>query len=176
MAPSVIVVMGVSGSGKTTVASLLAQRLRWRFAEADEFHPAANIAKMSAGIALTDEDRAPWLDAIAALIDSIRGANQHGVVTCSALKRAYRERLVHGHDDVRFVYLQGERDLVAKRMRAREGHYMPLALLQSQFDTLEEPGAGENTIAVSIDATPDEIVATIVAALGLEVSPSPGER
>ncbi len=176
MAPSVIVVMGVSGSGKTTVASRLAERLHWRFAEADEFHPAANIAKMRAGIPLTDEDRAPWLDAIAAWIDAIRAANQHGVVTCSALKRAYRERLAHGHDDVRFVYLQGDRDLVAERVRGRKGHYMPLALLESQFDTLEEPGADENTLAVSIDAPPDEIVAAIVAALALEVSPLPGER
>ena len=176
MAPSVIVVMGVSGSGKTTVASLLAERLHWRFAEADEFHPAANIAKMHAGIPLTDADRAPWLGAIAAWIDATRAANQHGVVTCSALRRAYRERLAHGQDDVRFVYLQGERGLVAERMRGRKGHYMPLALLESQFDILEEPGADENTLAVSIDAPPDEIVAAIVAALALEVSPLPGER
>ena len=128
---------------------------------------------MRAGVPLTDEDRAPWLDAIAAWIDAIRAANEHGVVTCSALKRAYRERLAHGHRDVRFVYLRGERDLVAQRMSGREGHYMPLALLQSQFDTLEEPGPDEHPLAVSIEAQPEEIVAAIEAALGLEISPSP---
>ena len=168
MATFVIVVMGVSGSGKTTVAARLAQRLRWRFAEADSFHPAANVAKMRDGVPLTDEDRWPWLDAIAAWIDSARASGQRCVVTCSALRRAYRERLVDGHDDVRFVYLQGEYGLVARRMAARGSHYMPLALLQSQFDTLEEPGPEESPLAVSIEQPPEEIVAGIVDSLGLE--------
>ena len=166
--PSVIVVMGVSGSGKTTVASLLAERLDWQFAEADSFHPAANIARMRDGIPLTDEDRWPWLDAIAAWIDAARASGQRCVITCSALKRAYRERLVHGHHDVRFVFLKGEYGLVAQRVAARKGHYMPVALLQSQFDTLEEPGSGESPLAVSIELPPQSIVAEIVTALGLE--------
>jgi carbohydrate kinase (thermoresistant glucokinase family) len=160
--------MGVSGSGKTTVASQLARRLHWRFAEGDAFHPAANVAKMRDGIPLTDEDRWPWLDAIAAWIDSCRAANQRCVLTCSALKRVYRERLAHGHDDVWFVFLKGEYGLVARRMAERKGHYMPLALLQSQFDTLEEPSPGETALVVSIEAPAEEIVAEIVAALGLE--------
>src|ERR1700688_4130428 len=126
MVPSVIIVMGVSGSGKTTVASGLAQRLQWRFVEGDSFHPAANVARMSEGIALTDEDRWPWLDGIVAWIDSARASGEPCVVPCSALKRAYRERLVAGHDDARFVYLKGEQRLVTQRMAARTGHYMPL--------------------------------------------------
>jgi gluconokinase len=166
--PSVIVVMGVSGSGKTTIASRLARRLGWRFAEGDSFHPAANIARMSEGIALTDEDRWPWLDAIAAWIGAARASGERSVITCSALKRAYRERLAAGHGDVRFVFLKGDYGLVAGRMASRTGHYMPLALLQSQYDALEEPGSGENPLAVSIAATPEEIVAGIVAALELE--------
>ena len=160
--------MGVSGSGKTTVASLLAERLDWQFAEADSFHPAANIARMRDGIPLTDEDRWPWLDAIAAWIDSVRASGQRCVITCSALKRAYRERLVHGHHDVRFVFLKGEYALVAQRVAARKGHYMPVALLRNQFDTLEEPGPGESPLAISIELPPQSIVAEIVTALGLE--------
>jgi gluconokinase len=166
--PSVIVVMGVAGSGKTTIASRLAERLRWRFAEGDSFHPPANVARMRDGIALTDEDRWPWLDAIAAWIDSARASGERSVITCSALKRAYRERLAGGHDDVRFVYLKGEYGLVARRMAARTGHYMPLALLQSQYDALEEPRPGESPLVVAIEPSPEEIVAAIVAALGLE--------
>jgi len=166
--PSVIVVMGVAGSGKTTIASRLAERLRWRFAEGDSFHPPANVARMRDGIALTDEDRWPWLDAIAAWIDSARASGERSVITCSALKRAYRERLAGGPDDVRFVYLKGEYGLVARRMAARTGHYMPLALLQSQYDALEEPRPGESPLVVAIEPSPEEIVAAIVAALGLE--------
>jgi gluconokinase len=164
----VIVVMGVAGSGKTTIASQLAERLRWRFAEGDSFHPPANVARMRDGIALTDEDRWPWLDAIAAWIDSARASGERCVITCSALKRAYRERLAGGHDDVRFVYLKGEYGLVTRRMAARTGHYMPLALLQSQFDALEEPRADENPLVISIAPSPEEIVAGIVAALEVE--------
>jgi gluconokinase len=166
--PSVIVVMGVAGSGKTTIASQLAERLRWRFAEGDSFHPPANIARMRDGIALTDEDRWPWLDAIAAWIDAARASGERSVITCSALKRAYRERLAGGHDDVRFIYLKGEYGLVARRMAARKGHYMPVALLQSQYDALEEPHPGESPLVVAIEPSPEEIVAAIVAALGLE--------
>jgi gluconokinase len=165
--PSVIVVMGVSGSGKTTIGSRLAARLHWQFAEGDSFHPPANVARMRDGIPLTDEDRWPWLDAIAAWIDAARASGGRCVVTCSALKRAYRERLAGGHDDVRFVYLKGDHALVAQRMADRQGHYMPVALLQSQFATLEEPSPGENPLIVSIEAAPEEIVAGIVAVLKL---------
>jgi gluconokinase len=163
--PSVIVVMGVAGSGKTTIASRLAERLQWRFAEGDSFHPPANVAKMRAGIALTDEDRWPWLDAIAAWIDAARASGERCVVTCSALKRAYRDRLAGGHDDARFVYLKGEYDLVARRMAARQGHYMPVALLQSQYDALEEPHPGENPLVISILTPPEEIVEGIVVTM-----------
>ncbi len=159
--------MGVSGSGKTTIAGGLALRLGWEFAEADAFHSAANIEKMSNGIALTDDDRWPWLDAIAAWIEAARAAGKHCVITCSALKRTYRQRISAGHDDVRFVYLHGTYDLVARRMTVRTGHYMPLALLRSQFETLEEPGTDEKPLIVSIEPPPGEIVDTIIATLGL---------
>ncbi|HLX24292.1 MAG TPA: gluconokinase [Usitatibacter sp.] len=167
MTPSVIIVMGVAGSGKSTVASQTAQRLDWRFAEADTFHSAANIAKMRDGIPLTDEDRWPWLDAIAAWIDSMRSAGQHCVVACSALKRAYRVRLAAGHHDVRFVYLKGSYEIVAARMSGRTGHYMPLSLLRSQFETLEEPDAAEDAVVMPIEKAPEEIVAAIVAVIGV---------
>jgi gluconokinase len=166
--PCAIVVMGVSGSGKTTIASLLADRLRWRFVEGDSLHPAANVARMREGVALTDDDRWPWLDAIAASIGHARASGEHCVIACSALKRAYRERLCAGLDDVRFVHLRGELGLVTSRMRERTGHYMPLALLKSQFDTLEEPGPEESPLVVSIERSPGEIVATIIATLDRE--------
>jgi gluconokinase len=167
MTPLAIVVMGVSGSGKSTVAAALAARLGWQFAEGDAFHPAANVEKMSNGIALADADRWPWLDAIAAWIDSRRAAGQPCVVACSALKGAYRERLRQGHGDVKFVYLSAPYDVVAQRLGKRQGHYMPLALLQSQYDTLEEPGAAEGALLVSASQGPDAIVARIGAFLEL---------
>lgn len=165
MTPFAIIVMGVAGSGKSTIASRLAEHLHWRFAEADTFHSPANIAKMRSGIPLTDEDRWPWLDAIAAWIDSMRAAGEPCVVACSALKRAYRERLTGGHHDVRFVYLQGSYATVAARVSGRTGHYMPVSLLRSQFDALEEPDPGENAIVAPIEKPPPEIVALIVASL-----------
>jgi gluconokinase len=157
--------MGVSGCGKTTLAALLAARLGWPLAEADEFHPPANVQKMREAVPLTDEDRWPWLDAIARWIDEVRASGGHGVVTCSALKRRYRERLTRGRDDVRFVYLQGSYDLIAQRIAARTHAYMPAVLLRSQFDALEEPGRDENPVVVSIGEAPDAIVERIVAAL-----------
>ena len=159
--------MGVSGSGKTTVAVELARRLGWRFAEGDTFHPEANVGKMRAGIPLTDDDRGPWLDAIAAWIRETRERGERCVVACSALRRAYRRRLAAGRDDVCFVYLQGEYDLVAARMARREGHYMPLSLLRSQYETLEEPQTEEHPITVSIERPPQELAARIIRALGL---------
>ena len=165
MVPSIIVVMGVSGSGKTTVGALLAGRLHWELADADSFHSAANVAKMRSGVPLTDEDRWPWLRAIAGWIDAERAGGRHGIVTCSALKRSYRDIIIDGRNDVRLVYLKGEFELVAHRMVARHGHFMPAALLQTQFDTLEEPTADERPVVVSIEAKPRDIVAQIVAAL-----------
>ncbi|HET9577865.1 MAG TPA: gluconokinase [Usitatibacter sp.] len=165
MAPSVIVVMGVSGSGKTTVAAALARRLGWEFAEGDAFHPAANVAKMRSGVALTDADRWPWLDAIAAWIRERRAAGARCVIACSALRRAYRERIAGGSGEVRFVYLKGPFELIAARIAARRGHYMPASLLRSQFDTLEEPGTDENPLVVSVERPADEIIEAIIAAL-----------
>jgi carbohydrate kinase (thermoresistant glucokinase family) len=164
---AVLVVMGVSSSGKTTVATELSRRLHWELADADTFHSAANVHKMASGIPLTDEDRWPWLAAIAAWIDGVRAAGRHGINACSALKRSYRDLLIGDRSDVRLVYLKGDFDLVARRMKQRHGHYMPAELLQSQFDTLEEPTQDEHPIVVSIDADPSSIAAEIVAQLRL---------
>src|SRR5690349_19934606 len=134
--PTGLIVMGVSGCGKSTVGGLLAERLGWPFRDGDSFHPPENVEKMRSGVPLTDEDRWPWLDAIAAWIDERRRAGEHGIVACSALRRAYRVRLRAGHDDVRFVFLDGDRALIEARLKARKGHYMPPSLLDSQLATL----------------------------------------
>ncbi len=165
--PCALVVMGVSGSGKSTIAEHLAARLGWRYVDGDLFHPPANVAKMSAGHPLTDEDRWPWLRAIAAEIDRLAAAGERAVVACSALKRAYRDILVHGRDDVRIVFLDGTQDLIAKRLAARKGHFMPPGLLDSQFKTLEPPQPSERPVTVSIDASVDGIVDDIVRQLEL---------
>jgi gluconokinase len=165
--PPAIVVMGVAGSGKTTVGELLAARLGWEFRDADSFHPPENIAKMSAGTPLADADRWPWLKAIAAWIDGHRHAGTHGVVTCSALKRAYRDMLRDGRDDARIVHLAGSIETIGARMAARRHHFMPTALLKSQFDTLEMPTPDEHVLAIPVEGAPDDIVAAIVDGLGL---------
>jgi gluconokinase len=157
--------MGVSGCGKTTVAGLLAERLGWQVAEADLFHSPANVAKMRSGIPLTDEDRRPWLEAIAAWIDDALARGKPGVITCSALKRGYRAVIVGKREGVRLVYLKGTYELIAARLASRKHHYMPASLLKSQFDALEEPGPDENPIVASIELTPGEIVERIVATL-----------
>ncbi len=162
----ILVVMGVSGSGKTTVARGLAERLGWRFQEGDALHPPANVAKMSAGTPLTDGDRWPWLAAIAAVIDGWRDAGVSGVVTCSALKRAYRAVLMGGRPDVRLVYLAGDKALISQRMAARKGHFMPAALLDSQFAALEVPGAEERPIVVDIGPAAGAIVDALVERVG----------
>jgi gluconokinase len=164
-APCALVVMGVSGSGKSTIADRLAARLGWRYEDGDQFHPPANVAKMSAGHPLTDEDRWPWLQAIADEIDRLSEAGQRAVIACSALKRSYRDILVHGRDDVRIVFLNGTQDLIAKRLAARKGHFMPPGLLASQFKTLEPPQPGERPITVSIDAPVETIVDDIIGQL-----------
>ncbi|GAC1336004.1 MAG: gluconokinase [Beijerinckiaceae bacterium] len=161
-----LIVMGVSGSGKTTIAAVLAQELGWTFEDGDWFHPKANVEKMESGTPLTDADRQPWLEAITAWIEDLRVKGGHGVVACSALKRRYRDILVRpGRDAIRFVYLKGDKDLIAKRITARHGHFMPAALLDSQFATLEEPTPDEHAISVSVAGQPHDVVADILAAL-----------
>ena len=159
--------MGVSGCGKSTVASKLAGRLGWEFAEADRFHPPANIEKMRGGIPLDDDDRWPWLQSIAAWIDGARRAKKRSVITCSALKRSYRRLIIGERPDVALVYLKGDYALIAKRLAKRAHHYMPAALLRSQFDALEEPGAEERPIVVSIEPSPDDITAQIIDTMRL---------
>ena len=163
--PSVLVVMGVSGSGKTTVAALLAGRLGWEFMDADDFHSAANVRKMHGGTALTDSDRGPWLEGMAAWVDATRVVGRHGVLACSALKRAYREVLVGARADVRLVYLRGERALIAGRQAGRHNHFMPASLVESQFAVLEEPEAEERAVTVSVAPRPPVIVDGIIAGL-----------
>lgn len=165
--PCALVVMGVSGSGKSTIGEKLAQRLGWSYEDGDKFHPLSNVAKMSAGQPLTDEDRWPWLQAIANEIDRVCEARGHAVIACSALKRAYRDILVHGRPEVRIIYLQGTQDLIADRLALRKGHFMPPGLLASQFKTLEPPDASENPVTVSIDAPVETIVDDIVRQSGL---------
>ena len=163
--PCALVVMGVSGSGKSTIAERLAARLGWRYEDGDGFHPPANVAKMSAGHALTDEDRWPWLQAIAEQIDRLSADGQRAVVACSALKRSYRDILVHGRDDIRIVFLNGTQDLIADRLAARKGHFMPPGLLASQFRTLEPPQPAERPLTVSIDAPVEAVVDDILRQL-----------
>ena len=170
--PCALVVMGVAGSGKSTVAESLAGRLGWIYEDGDTFHPASNVAKMSAGHPLTDEDRWPWLQAIANEIDRACGGGKHVVIACSALKRSYRGVLVHERNDVRIIYLSGTQELIADRLAQRKGHFMPPGLLASQFKTLEPPDRDENPVIVSIDASVEQIVDDIVSQLGL--SPADG--
>ncbi len=162
---SVAVVMGVSGAGKTTVGRRLADRLQWQFEEGDGLHPPRNVAKMKSGQPLTDADRAPWLEAVAAVIDGWRAAGGRGVITCSALKRSYRRRIIGDRCGVRLVYLAGSRALIGERLASRRGHFMPAGLLDSQFAALEPPGTDEEPITVAIDLPVDDTVERIAAAL-----------
>jgi gluconokinase len=174
--PCAMIVMGVSGSGKSTIAEKLAERLNWTYEDGDRFHPASNVAKMSAGLPLTDEDRWPWLQAIADEIDRVCKAGEHAVIACSALKRAYRELLVHGRNDVRIIYLNGTQQLIADRLAERKGHFMPPGLLASQFKTLEPPDKRENPVTVSIDASVEAIVDDIISQLGFRPADSSAPR
>jgi carbohydrate kinase (thermoresistant glucokinase family) len=160
--------MGVAGSGKSTIGKRLGTMLGWPFRDADSFHPEANVAKMSQGIPLTDEDRGPWLAAIAAWIDARLAAREHGIVSCSALKRAYRRVLLDERRRVGLVYLKGDFTLIADRMSRRQGHFMPVSLLESQFRTLEEPVAEERALIVPIWLSPRKVTETIVRSYGLE--------
>ena len=165
-----VVVMGVAGSGKSTIAEKLAERLGWIYEDGDNFHPEANVAKMSAGHPLTDDDRWPWLQSIADEIDRVSSAGGRLVIACSALKRAYRDVLVHGRRDIGIVYLDGSQALIAERLNTRKGHFMPPGLLDSQFKTLEPPAPDERPIVVSIDAPVETIVEAIVGQMTYRTS------
>jgi gluconokinase len=175
-APAVMIVMGVSGSGKSTIGALLARRLHWEFEDADWLHPPSNVDKMHNGIPLTDEDRQPWLEAVAVWIDQTRRSGRHAVVACSALKRRYRNILIGGRADVRLVYLKGNETLIARRIATRHEHFMPLNLLHSQFEALEEPGPDEAAIIASIEPEPREIATRILSALNMAERGLPPEQ
>ena len=155
--------MGVAGSGKSLVGAALARALGIEFAEGDEFHSAENVERMSRGIALTDDDRARWLRALAARIREAKKAGVGLVISCSALKRSYRDILRADASDLRFVFLNGDRALIAKRLADRRGHFMPTSLLDSQFATLQEPSPEENAWVCDIRKSPQELVAALVA-------------
>ena len=164
-APLVLVVMGVSGVGKTTIAKGLADELGWAFEEGDLLHPKANVDKMAAGHPLTDEDRAPWLARIAEWVDTRIAAGESGIITCSALKRRYRDTIAHGGRSALFVFLDGPHDTVGERLASRQGHFMPPSLLDSQFEALEPPGPDEPALRFDVGPPPQEIVATILRKL-----------
>jgi len=160
--------MGVAGSGKTTVGDILASRLGWRFQEGDALHPPSNIEKMRAGHPLTDADRAEWLKRVARWVEERLENGQNGVITCSALKRSYRDVINRRGSGVLFVFLSGPKTTIAQRLASRQGHFMPSGLLDSQFADLEEPGPGEPAIRVDILGSPDAIAQRIVDELGLD--------
>jgi ribose 5-phosphate isomerase A len=164
--PPILVIMGVSGSGKSTIADELSARLGWPFEEGDSLHPESNIAKMHAGIPLTDADRLPWLERVAAWIDGQRAKKQPGIITCSALKRAYRQIIIGNRPEVRLVYLRGGRDLIADHLAGRHGHFMPPELLRSQIDVLEEPDPSEDPLTVDVGASASQVADEIIRLLG----------
>jgi gluconokinase len=166
-APVLVVVMGVSGSGKTTVGRGIAERLRWPFQEGDELHPGSNVAKMTRGEPLTDEDRGPWLDAIGAWLDARARAGESAVLTCSALKRAYRDRLRAGRPGLRFCHVDVPEATLRDRLAHRRGHYMPASLLPSKLAPLEPLAADEPGVVVSATGDPGEVLAAALAGLGL---------
>ncbi len=165
MEPCRIVVMGVSGCGKSTVGRLIAEGLGVGYVEGDELHPAENVARMAAGIALTDDDRLGWLQALAERLADARARDQGLVLSCSALKRSYRDILRGGAPDIRFVHLHGDRAVLAARMALREDHYMPASLLDSQLATLEPPAPDEAALGFDIEQSPETIVRDALARL-----------
>ncbi|WP_241847720.1 gluconokinase [Streptomyces sp. CB02009] len=158
-----VLVVGVAGSGKSTVGRLLAERLGWVYKDADEFHSDADRAKMAAGHPLTDRDRGPWLTAVGRWMGQMRADGRGAVVTCSALKRDYRDALRAGHREIQLVYLRGTRELLHSRLAARAGHFFPADLLDSQLEDLQEPGPDEHAWVVEIDRSPESIVATVLS-------------
>ena len=162
----ILIVFGVSGAGKTTVGKMLAEQLGWHFLEADDFHPTANIKKMRSGHPLTDDDRWPWLERSRQQIERSLAAEENAVLACSALKRAYRDRL-RVSEEVKFVFLRGDYALIEKQLRSRHGHFMNPTLLQSQFDDLEEPQPDENVLTIQLGRSPQELVEEIIAKLHL---------
>lgn len=172
----ILIVAGVSGSGKTTVGALLAGRLRWPFADADTFHPDANVAKMRAGIPLTDEDRWPWLRAIADWMDARIAADQSAVITCSALKRSYRDLLLRERPEATMVFLETSRDELLRRLSARQGHFFPQRLLDSQLTEVEQPKADEHVLAIQNEAEATQTTVKIINLLWPLGAPDPQSR
>jgi len=165
----IVVVAGVAGSGKTTIGSLLAGELGWEFEDGDDLHPAANIAKMKAGHPLTDEDRRPWLGAVAAWIDQCAAAGRSGVIACSALKRSYRDQLLDGRPELRMIFLEViGRDTLAARLKGRHGHFFRPEMLDSQLAAVEPPIPAERVIVVDDDNPPADVVREIIQRLGLQ--------
>lgn len=169
----ILIVAGVAGSGKTTVGALLAGRLRWRFADADTFHSEANVAKMRAGIPLSDEDRQPWLRAVTEWMDERIAEGQSAVITCSALKRAYRRELLDGRPSATMVFLMVSREALDRRLTTRPGHFFPEKLLDSQFSDLEPPGPGEHVTTVLAEGDPAQTAAKVIATLWPYGEPNP---
>jgi carbohydrate kinase (thermoresistant glucokinase family) len=170
--PLVLVLMGVAGAGKSAVAAVLSQRLGWELGEGDDLHPAANVSKMASGIPLTDDDRRPWLDRVAAWIGERTSTSRPAVITCSALKAAYRDRL--RAPAVAFVYLHGSPEAIGARLAARRGHFLPAGLLASQFDALQPPTGEPDVLVVDVDtATADQIVDQVIVRLHLEPTQQP---
>jgi carbohydrate kinase (thermoresistant glucokinase family) len=163
--PAVLVLMGVSGSGKSTVALELLRLLGWKFQEGDDLHPPANVAKMRAGHPLDDADRLPWLQAVARWIDERLAAHEPGIITCSNLKRAYREITIGDRRGVRLIYLRADERVIHDRIVGRQHRYMPPSLLRSQMETLEEPGADEHPLVVTVHGDVGETISEILAGL-----------
>ncbi|YCO03600.1 gluconokinase [Vibrio sp. VNB-15] len=160
MAGSSVVVMGVCASGKTTIGEHLAEKLGRKFIDGDNLHPRANIQKMASGQPLNDDDRKPWLERIRDAAYSLESKNEHGIIVCSALKKIYRDQIRDGNENVSFLFLDGSKELILERMRARQGHFMKENMVNSQFETLERPENEPRTIFVNIDATIEEVVAS----------------